>query len=101
MDRPLKVLLLDLDFQASLSNMSVEASTLLMARKMRHTTERLLDHQLDSDEFKKLMVGVNQVANGRILIADDSLERMDFQTQAQILRQARARCAVFISQGTA
>lgn len=42
MDRPLKVLLIDLDFQASLSNMSVEAAALLTARKMRHTTERLL-----------------------------------------------------------
>jgi cellulose biosynthesis protein BcsQ len=83
MDRPLKVLLIDLDFQASLSNMSVEASALLLARKMRHTTERLLDPQLTVGDFKNLMVGVNQVANGCILIADDSLERMDFQTQAR------------------
>ncbi len=83
MDRPLKVLLIDLDFQASLSNMSVEASALLMARKMRHTTERLLEPQLTVGDFKNLLVGVNQVPNGRILIADDSLERMDFQTQAR------------------
>ncbi len=83
MDRPLKVLLIDLDFQASLSNMSVEASALLMARKMRHTTERLLDPQLTVGDFKNLIVSVNQVPNGRILIADDSLERMDFQTQAR------------------
>lgn len=83
MDRPLKVLLIDLDFQATLSNMSVEAAALLTARKMRHTTERLLDPQLTVDDFKQLLVGVNRVANGRILIADDSLERMDFQTQAR------------------
>jgi cellulose biosynthesis protein BcsQ/DNA-directed RNA polymerase subunit RPC12/RpoP len=83
MDRPLKVLLIDLDFQASLSNMSVEAAALITARKMRHTTERLLDPHLTVDDFKQLLVGVNQVANGRILIADDSLESMDFQTQAK------------------
>jgi cellulose biosynthesis protein BcsQ len=83
MDRPLKVLLLDLDFQATLSNMSVEASALLAARKMRQTTEKLLDAQLTVDDFKQLLVGINEVANGRILIADDSLEHMDFQTQAK------------------
>jgi cellulose biosynthesis protein BcsQ len=83
MDRPLKVLLIDLDFQATLSNMSVEASTLLTAQRMRHTAERLLDPQLTVDDFKQLLVGINQVANGRLIIADDSLERMDFQTQAK------------------
>ncbi len=83
MDKPLKALLIDLDFQATLSNMSVEAATLLTARKMRHTAERLLDPHLTVDDFKQLLVGVNQIANGRVLIADDSLERMDFQTQAK------------------
>jgi cellulose biosynthesis protein BcsQ/DNA-directed RNA polymerase subunit RPC12/RpoP len=83
MDKPLKVLLIDLDFQATLSNMSVEAATLLTARKMRHTTERLLDPQLNVVAFKQLLVGVNQAVNGRIVIADDSLERLDFQTQAK------------------
>lgn len=93
MDRPLKVLLIDLDFQATLSNMSVEAGALLAARQMRHTAERLLDPELTVDDFRQLPVGVNQVPNGRILIGDDSLERMDFQTQAKFFlkpdREAR------------
>jgi chromosome partitioning protein len=83
MDRPLKVLLIDLDFQATLSNMSVEASTLLMASQVGSTSSRLLDPKLTVDDFRKLLVGVNRVANGRMLIADVALERMDFQTQAR------------------
>ena len=83
MDRPLKVLLIDLDFQATLSNMSVEANTLLTASRVGNTTSRLLDPKLTVEDFEKLMVGVNQVANVRIVIADVALERMDFQTQAK------------------
>ena len=83
MDRPLKVLLIDLDFQATLSNMSVEAGTLLTASQVGNTTSRLLDPKLTVDDFRKLAVGVNGVANGRIVIADVALERMDFQTQAK------------------
>jgi hypothetical protein len=41
MERPLKVLLIDLDFQATLSNMSAEAGTLLMASQSGNTSSRL------------------------------------------------------------
>lgn len=83
MDRPLKVLLIDLDFQATLSNMSVEAGTLLTAGELGATSSRLLQGGLSAEEFRKLTVGVNRVPGARIAIADVGLERMDFQTQAK------------------
>jgi cellulose biosynthesis protein BcsQ len=89
MDRPLRVLLIDLDFQATLSNMSVEAGTLLTASQMGNTTSRLLDPDLNVEDFRKLVVGVNQVVNGRIIIADVALERMDFQTQAKFFLESK------------
>jgi chromosome partitioning protein len=83
MERPLRVLVIDLDFQATLSNMSVEAGTLLMAGQSGNTSSRLLDRRLLVDDFVKLVVGINRVPNGRIIIADVTLERVDFETQAR------------------
>lgn len=83
MDRPLKVLIIDLDFQATLSNMSVEAATLLMAGQTGHTSAKLLEPSLSVEAVNRMIVGVNRVANARMIIADVTLDRMDFQTQAR------------------
>ena len=83
MDRSLRVLLIDLDFQATLSNMSVEAGTLATACQVGNTTSKLLDPNTTVNDFKKMMVNVNRVDKGRIVIADVNLERMDFQAQAK------------------
>lgn len=89
MDKPLKVLLIDLDFQATMSNMSAEASILLMASQLGNTASRLLDFKVAVEDFKKLLIGINKVANGRIVIADVALERMDFQTQAKFFLEPK------------
>jgi cellulose biosynthesis protein BcsQ len=88
MDRPLKVLLIDLDFQATLSNMSVEASILLTASRVGNTTSKLLEPTLTVEDFCRMLAPVNQVANAHILIADVTLERMDFQAQAKFFLDA-------------
>jgi len=89
MDRPLKVLLIDLDFQATLSNMSVEAAALLVAGQSGNTSSRLLDRTLARDDFAKLVLGINRVPTGRIIIADVALERVDFQTQARFFLEPK------------
>lgn len=89
MDKPLKVLLIDLDFQATLSNMSVDAGILLTASQMGSTTSRLLDPTLTVEEFRKMLVKVNQVAATSILIADVGLDRMDFQAQAKFFLEPK------------
>jgi cellulose biosynthesis protein BcsQ len=83
MEKPLKVLVIDLDFQATLSNMSVEAVTLLMAGQSGNTSSRLLDRRLVIDDLPKLLVRINRVPNGSIIIADVTLERADYETQAR------------------
>ncbi|MCS6897448.1 MAG: AAA family ATPase [Nitrospira sp.] len=89
MDRPLRVLLLDLDFQATLSNMSVEAGTLLLASQMGNTTSKMLNSTLTVAEFRKMLVRINQVDNAHIIIADVALERMDFQAQARFFLEPK------------
>jgi cellulose biosynthesis protein BcsQ len=69
--------------------MSVEANTLLTASRFGSTASRLLDPKVTVGDFNNLIVGVNGVSNGRILIADVGLERMDFQTQAKFFLDSK------------
>jgi cellulose biosynthesis protein BcsQ/uncharacterized membrane protein len=83
MERPLEVLLVDLDFQATLSNMSVEGSTLLAHGKTGQTSSRLLTVHLDPSIVRELFVDVNQVPKAKIIISDIGLERMNNEAHAK------------------
>lgn len=81
MERPLRILLVDLDFQGTLSNMSVDPGILLANRGVSNTSAKLLTGSPEG--FDSLAIAVNQTASAKIIVADDTLERADFQTQAR------------------
>jgi chromosome partitioning protein len=80
---PLRVLLVDLDFQGTLSNHCVAPELLNLQRQHSHTSARLLDPQADGGLAAALGTRMNRVPQVDVIVADDRLEMADFRAQAQ------------------
>jgi len=83
MNSPLEVLLVDLDFQGTLSAMCVDQRQLIPASENQQLTATLLDPAAIPGDPKMLFLGVQQVPKARILVTDSRLEHHDFRTQAR------------------
>lgn len=85
MASPLRVLLVDLDFQGTLSNLCVRPDTLQYQGDNKHTAAELLRNRLTLDELNRLIVPMQEVPGASVIIAKDDLAHADFRTQAQFL----------------
>lgn len=81
---PLRVLLIDIDFQGTLSRATVEKS--LIGEKVNHNSfvHRLLTtSHPDSKLLDQLPAAMSGFANSRVILAEESLDVEDFQLQAR------------------
>lgn len=86
--RPLRVLVLDLDYQGSLSNMCVCRPEVTDYRHARRTVGVLLD---DSSQQQQSRTVVEPVLapfgdgrnNAKVIVADEGLDHLDFRQQAR------------------
>ena len=81
---PLRVLLVDTDFQGTLSRATVEGS--LIGEKVTH--ESLVHRLLTSPEpdaglLNRLTAAMSGVTNARVVLADEDLDHEEFQLQAR------------------
>jgi cellulose biosynthesis protein BcsQ len=85
---PLRVLAVDLDFQGTLSNMTVEREFLADRRTTERTAQRLIDNPLgggepDADLLQDLLCPMSGAgALAKVVTASDKLEHADFRYQA-------------------
>jgi cellulose biosynthesis protein BcsQ len=86
MDRPLKVLAVDLDWQGTLSNICLEVGILKDYRENRKdSSARLLrDYKtLTAKDVRRIAAPMNKVPNGWVIAADNALEQENMQAQAR------------------
>lgn len=77
-----RILIVDLDFQGTLSQQCVADEWLDFQWKNGNTSARLLEPKLSMDTIKSLLTPVNQLPNLQIITANEKLEQTDFYAQA-------------------
>jgi len=85
LDETWRCLLVDLDYQGTLSNMCVARQDLQYRRENSFTSDRLLD-STDEDPatlVQRLGAPVRRVGGADVIVAHESLEDADFQLQAK------------------
>ena len=82
-DKPLRTLIVDLDFQGTLSDMCVEQGTLTLLRQTKSTVSSLLSEQSDFSILHQVAVPMTRVPGASIICAFDRLDTLDFRLQAQ------------------
>jgi cellulose biosynthesis protein BcsQ len=91
---PLRVLVVDLDYQGTLSNMCVAARELLdyRSRENNRTSRLLLDPRQASpaDVLAPLLATLDGTRGcGRVIVADEGLDHIDFRQQARFAVEHR------------
>lgn len=87
----LRILIVDLDFQGTLSDMAVDPKLLLRERERSNTVCRLLAPDFDSAQLRLLSMPMyatqtTERLKVNVIIADDGLEMADFRAQMRFLR---------------
>jgi len=83
MEDPLRVLILDLDFQGSLSDHTVDPQLARLQSANDNTVLRLLDADFDGNHLNRLMTPMFHVPGVKVVLATDELESTDFRLQAE------------------
>jgi cellulose biosynthesis protein BcsQ/cell division protein FtsL len=84
--RASRVLLVDLDFQGTLSNMCVEGAFLEDRRTTRRTSARLLDTAADPTQAAASLSGLVaplSIGGGGVIVANEEIDEADFRAQAR------------------
>lgn len=83
-ERPLRVLLIDIDFQGTLSAAAVEQSMIGVQHQNRSYVNHLLTEPEPNDTLiPRLAVAMNGVPSVSVILADDSLDTTEFELQAR------------------
>jgi len=81
---PLRVLLVDIDFQGTLGDMSVDRPLVLLQRQHDGFVGRLLTTPTpDPALLARLTVPMNRVPSAKVILSNDALELDEFQLQAR------------------
>lgn len=78
-----RVLVIDVDFQGTLGAVSVDNALALMQRTHRAFVNKLLDEPPSSDLLHRLAVQMNGIPNANVILADFTLENVEFANQAR------------------
>lgn len=83
-DQPLRVLLIDIDFQGTLGDATVEPSLIGVQKQNQSYVNHLLTRlELDNGLIQRLAVPMGGVRANRVILAADTLDGDEFQLQAQ------------------
>jgi cellulose biosynthesis protein BcsQ len=82
-EQPLRVLIVDLDFQGSLSNHTVDPQLVQIQTANRNTVGRLLDSGFDARYLNGLLTPMFKVPGAKVVLANDELESVDYRLQAE------------------
>ena len=83
-DSPLRVVLIDLDFQGTLGDATVDQELIRLQRQNESLVNVLLaTESADRALIGRLTVPMNGVERGRVILAIDSLDAVEFQLQAK------------------
>jgi len=90
-DRPLRILLIDIDFQGTLGAATVDPETI----RLQHQNDSLVNLLLtaltpEPGLLKKLSVPMSKVNGVNVILAKDTLETVEFQLQARYLMDQQA-----------
>ncbi len=81
--KPLKVLLVDVDFQGTLGTATVDPALRQIQEVNDHFVHRLLKaEQPDDTHLPRLRMGMSGVPSAQVILAADSLDRAEFELQA-------------------
>jgi len=81
--KPLKVLLVDVDFQGTLGTATVDPALRQIQEANDHFVHRLLRaEQADDSQLPKLRMGMSGVSSAQVILSADSLDRAEFELQA-------------------
>lgn len=86
-ENPLRVLLVDLDFQGNLSDHSVDPQLVRLQGLNANTVVRLLDPEFDGSHLSRIFTPMLQVPGAKVVLATDELENVDFRLQAEYFVQ--------------
>ena len=83
-EAPLRVLLIDLDFQGTLSDATVDPESFRLQRQNKSLVDVLLmtDYH-DADLLKRLPIPMKGVEGVQVILATDGLDAVEFQLQAR------------------
>jgi cellulose biosynthesis protein BcsQ len=83
-ERPLRVLLIDIDFQGTLSAATVDGALILVQRQNGSLVNHLLAAPEPDDALiPRLTVGMTGVPSAAVVLANDSLDAAEFELQAR------------------
>jgi hypothetical protein len=83
---PLRVLLIDIDFQGTLGDATVDRPLIESQRKHKSVVSRLLNETTPSDELiSQLSTSMNQVDSARVILAEELLDATEFELHARFL----------------
>ena len=86
---PLRVLLIDIDFQGTLSDATVDPELARLQRQNDSVVDLLLDTTPSRPALvSRLAVSMNRVERAHVILARDSLETIEFRLQARFLLNA-------------
>ena len=91
MDNPLRVLVVDIDFQGTLSDLCVDPQLIEVQSANNNTVNRLLFPDVTFENLATVAVPMNQVPRAKVIIANDKLEAEDFRAQRSIFWSLRRR----------
>ena len=83
MDKPLRVLVVDLDFQGSLTDHTVDPQLKELQKCNGNSTERLLDPEFETASLNQLFTPMFRVPSVKVVIATDKLHSVDSRLQAE------------------
>jgi cellulose biosynthesis protein BcsQ len=83
LDHGTRVLLVDIDFQGTLSDAAVDKQFIQLQVSNRNTVDRLLAPANGDGQVMQLTVPMNAVPGARVILADDRLEAEDYSLQAR------------------
>ena len=83
LDHGIRVLLVDIDFQGTLSDAAVDKQFIQLQCNNRNTIDRLLAPAECDGQVMQLAVPMNAVPGARVILADDRLEAEDYSLQAR------------------
>lgn len=88
--KPLKVLLVDVDFQGTLGTATVDPALRQIQEVNDHFVHHLLrTDQPDAAQLPKLRMAMTGVPNAQVVLAADSLDRAEFELQALFFLNAK------------
>ena len=83
-NQPLRVLLVDLDFQSNLSDHTVDPLLIdLQAKKNGHSVVRLLNPETTTAQLDQILTPMLQVPNVKVILATEQLQNEDYRLQAE------------------